>query len=68
LALVRDLVSTLQVLARFGPKLPRLVEDALIARGQVRPSAPRLHRLPFGWAVLGVLVALAAGVALGHWL
>ena len=61
LALARDLGQTLQVLARFGPKLPKLMEDALIAQSQDRPEPPRRH----GWAVVCVVLAGALGVVVG---
>lgn len=68
MALARDLVSTVQVMARFGPKLPRLVEDLLIAQSQ-GPKAPvQRQGLPLPWVGLAAVVALAAGVALGQWL
>ena len=68
MALARDLVSTVQVMARFGPKLPRLVEDLLIAQSQ-GPKAPAPRQgLPLIATGLVALVALAAGIALGQWL
>lgn len=65
-ALLRDLQKTALVLARFGPKLPGLVEAQLVR--QSRPDAPspegrRLH--PSIWMVLGAALALA-GVFLGQ--
>ena len=41
LALMRDLSKTARVLARFGPKLPGLVEAALIAQAETPPQADR---------------------------
>ncbi len=53
-ALIRDLTKTAQVLARFGPRLPQMAEDALI-RLNNPPSEPkpqsRLARL--AWMALG---------------
>ena len=64
-ALAKDLVSTLQVLARFGPKLPRLMENFLISQaGGQQVAAPR-RGVPVVWAVLGAIVLLAAGVWAG---
>ncbi|MGB3280548.1 MAG: 2-polyprenylphenol 6-hydroxylase [Pseudorhodobacter sp.] len=65
-ALLRDLQKTALVLARFGPKLPRLVEAQLVR--QSRPDAPepdgfRLH--PAVWMILGAGLALG-GVVLGQ--
>jgi ubiquinone biosynthesis protein len=57
MAMARDLGQTLQVLARFGPKLPKLVEDALIAQAS-QPPEPR--RRP--WRVV---LALGIGVVIG---
>ncbi len=64
-ALLRDLAETARVLARFGPRLPGMVEAALIARAQgpvVVAVAPR--RRPLLWALAGAAVALAAVAAL----
>ena len=65
-ALLRDLQKTALVLARFGPKLPRLVEAQLVR--QSRPEEPpvennSLH--PAVWMVIGAGLALA-GVFLGQ--
>ncbi len=60
-ALLRDLSRTLQVLARFGPKLPQLTEDALIRQSADREARPAPNRWrPVGWMVAGAAVALAA--------
>ncbi|WP_050526121.1 2-polyprenylphenol 6-hydroxylase [Pseudorhodobacter aquimaris] len=65
-ALLRDLQKTAMVLARFGPKLPRLVEAQL--ERQNRPmqepdNKGALH--PLIWIALGAAVALS-GVVLGQ--
>jgi len=52
-AVVADLLKTAQVISRFGPRLPGLVEAALIA--QTHPSKPE-PRMRWG-------TALAAGLA-----
>ncbi|MEE9426683.1 MAG: 2-polyprenylphenol 6-hydroxylase [Paracoccaceae bacterium] len=63
-AMVRDLVRTVKVLSRFGPKLPALAEAALIRQAEVPLPVPK-HR-PFraaGYVGLGAALALA-----GLWL
>ncbi len=53
-ALAADLAQTARILTRFGPHLPRLVEEALIAQAnQSTPSAPSGGRGPFFWTLLG---------------
>ncbi len=65
-ALLRDLQKTALVLARFGPKLPRLVEAQLVRQSQpVEPKQPRLRVHPVLWVMLGGCLALA-GVFLGQ--
>lgn len=59
-AILRDLVKTMRVVSRFGPRLPGLVEAALI-RQAVKP-APRRERgrkRKLGWGL--VAAALVAG-------
>jgi ubiquinone biosynthesis protein len=68
LALARDLLSTVQVLARFGPKLPRLVENLLIAQADGPKAAAPRGGVPVSWVLLGAVVLLAAGVWAGHWM
>jgi ubiquinone biosynthesis protein len=62
-AVLRDLVRTARVLARFGPKLPALVEAQLIRAGNPAtvPQRPRRNVPPALWAVL-VLAAFGAGL------
>ncbi len=63
-ALLRDLAQTVRILARFGPKLPRMVEAALIARAdKPTPLPPRRE-----WRTLVLLLGGAALVALGVWI
>ena len=59
-ALACDLLKTAKVLARFGPRLPGLVEDALIA--QVTPVEVKRPRV---WPLVAVSVLAGAVVALG---
>ncbi|SLN23903.1 putative protein kinase UbiB [Pseudoruegeria aquimaris] len=64
-ALARDLAKTARVLARFGPRLPALVEDAIVAQGNT-PATKRLapsRRRVAGWMLSGGALALA-----GAWL
>ncbi len=64
-ALLRDLVQTARVLSRFGPKLPRMVEAALIAQAEPpKELAPPRRRSRWYLIPLGVLV-FAAGIGLG---
>ncbi|MBB94300.1 MAG: 2-polyprenylphenol 6-hydroxylase [Rhodobacteraceae bacterium] len=56
-AVLNDLAQTARVLTRFGPRLPRLVEDALIAQSNPIPPPTR----PTRWLVL----AATAGAILG---
>lgn len=65
-ALLRDLQKTAMVLARFGPKLPRLVEAQL--ERQTRPLPEHINKNglhPVVWLVFGAAIALA-GVFLGQ--
>jgi ubiquinone biosynthesis protein len=66
-ALLRDLAQTARVLARFGPKLPALVEAQLIRAGNPATPAPSrrgaLH--PLIWIALVALAFVAGGIARG---
>ena len=67
-ALLRDLLQTARVLGRFGPKLPRLVESALIAQAEPsRPLAPPRRRSRW-YLIPAAFVIFATGVGLGHFL
>ncbi len=60
-ALIRDLLRTGQVLARFGPRLPQLAEAALLAQAnpeQPKPPSPWPGRI--AWGLAGALAG--AGV------
>ncbi len=66
LALLRDLRQTVMVLARFGPRLPGLVEQALI-RQSVQPVSLEPQRAVPLWAtVVAVALALTVGLVLGE--
>ena len=71
-ALLRDLAKTMQVIARFGPRLPQLAEDALIRTTNPAPEPrPASVRPALLWMGLGALIALAGiavGVGLVEWL
>ncbi|MGH1354993.1 MAG: 2-polyprenylphenol 6-hydroxylase [Thalassovita sp.] len=56
-AVARDLAKTARVLTRFGPRLPGLVEAALIrqATGLDTPK-PSSIKAPILWTLLGVLI------------
>jgi ubiquinone biosynthesis protein len=54
-----------EVLARFGPRLPRLVEDLLIAQAEGPKPPPKRRAVPLVWATLGAAAFLAAGVWAG---
>ena len=66
LALLRDLVQTARVMARFGPRLPRLVEAALIAQAESPPTVKIRPRLLVLQLILSAFVVFALGLWLGH--
>jgi len=56
-ALLRDLTATVQVLARFGPKLPHLAENLLRKMAQPEAPAPKPPTLgPLGYIGIGVFL------------
>ncbi len=57
-AVLTDLYKTARVLTRFGPRLPRLVENALIQ--QANPEPPRLPGF-WRWILLTGLLGAGAG-------
>ncbi|MCR9148308.1 MAG: 2-polyprenylphenol 6-hydroxylase [Rhodobacteraceae bacterium] len=59
-AVVTDLAKTARVLARFGPRLPGLVEAALIRQS----GSPSAHRPFWRWIVLAGGAGLCAGLGL----
>ncbi len=68
LALLRDLGQTIRVLTRFGPRLPGLVEQALI-RQAVQPDAAKPTRYVLIGAVAGVgAVGFLIGLLLAEFL
>ncbi len=63
-AVLRDLSKTAQVVARFGPRLPGLVEAALIRQAIANDPPPRINPWwPVVWVSIGALVG--AGSAIG---
>ncbi len=62
-AIVSDLAKTAKVLARFGPRLPGLVEQALIAQTHVTDQQPSAWQTAIGPAVLGAVVGGCAVLA-----
>jgi ubiquinone biosynthesis protein len=61
-AVLRDLLKTARVLARFGPKLPALVEAQLIRTGNPAVEPPRSGRVAMGWLwLISLPLAFAAG-------
>ncbi|WP_299847512.1 2-polyprenylphenol 6-hydroxylase [uncultured Roseovarius sp.] len=67
-AALRDLGKTLAVLARYGPRLPVIVENALIRQSMPQEEVSE-RRWPtyLLWGALGVLVGSGA-MAAGFWL
>ncbi|MEO1000350.1 MAG: AarF/UbiB family protein, partial [Pseudomonadota bacterium] len=64
-ATLRDLARTVEVLARFGPRLPALAERALReATGEASPAPPPARRPGWLWAGLGALGGAAGLVGL----
>jgi ubiquinone biosynthesis protein len=62
-AVLRDLVKTARVLARFGPKLPALVEAQLIRVGNQAPPPARPRRVLQFWIWIAVAgLAFVAGL------
>ena len=58
-AVITDLANTARVLGRFGPRLPGLVEAALIAQSNPAPA----ERHPFWrWMILACVAGAAIGV------
>jgi ubiquinone biosynthesis protein len=57
-ALLRDLVRTVRVLGRFGPRLPQLAEGLLIRQNET-PAPPQRRSLlgSLGLVVLGAVIA-----------
>ena len=64
-ALAGDLVATVRILTRFGPHLPRIVEEALIAQAHPeRREAAASGVGPVAWSLVGAGL-LGLGVLIG---
>ncbi|MEF3048098.1 2-polyprenylphenol 6-hydroxylase [Pseudotabrizicola sp. L79] len=63
-AVLNDLAKTARVLARFGPRLPRMVEQALIRQADSGPPPPQ----PSPWRGVRRVVGAVALVAIGVWI
>ncbi|WP_276717573.1 2-polyprenylphenol 6-hydroxylase [Pseudooceanicola nitratireducens] len=63
-AFARDLGKTAEVLARFGPRLPHLVQNALVQQmTSMETNRRKAERRPYVWLISGaILGAAAAGV------
>ncbi|MEM7597997.1 MAG: 2-polyprenylphenol 6-hydroxylase [Pseudomonadota bacterium] len=62
-AALRDLRRTVEVLARYGPRLPGIVEAALLRQSQAEEEPPKPSRLSyFLWA--GIAAAAGSGITL----
>ncbi len=60
-AIINDLTKTARVLSRFGPRLPALVEAALVRQGN--PPEP-LHRPFKRWIALAAILGAVSATAL----
>jgi ubiquinone biosynthesis protein len=68
LALLRDLANTARVLGRFGPRLPALVEAALIAQAETPAPLPANSVRSAAFQTLGAALVLAIGVWIGSYI
>ena len=65
-ALLRDLAKTAMVLARFGPQLPRMAEEALIRRNNPPPPPKPQRRIArLSWMALGAVIVGTAWILSG---
>jgi len=65
-AALRDLRRTMQVLGQYGPQLPGLLQAFLERQTEEQQAAPAAQPVRWPWVSFGLVVALAAGVALGQ--
>jgi ubiquinone biosynthesis protein len=65
-ATLRDLAKTARVMARFGPRLPVLVEDALIRQSNPAPSRKQsnIGRWILGAIILGLTIGVSGSLTL----
>ena len=67
-AVLNDLTKTARVLARFGPRLPGLVEAALIRQSnQTEPDAAPRWPAALGWALAGGAGSMFLVYLLQNW-
>lgn len=66
LALLRDLAQTVRILGRFGPRLPAMVEAALIAQANAPNPMPKGGRRLILQAGFAAALVLAIGILIGH--
>ena len=60
-AVINDLIKTVKVLSRFGPRLPELAEAALINQAKPQKDLDRARPLrAMGYVALGAAITLAA--------
>jgi len=60
-AILRDLSRTARVLGRFGPRLPQMIETALIRQATLPPPRPAGGgRAAAGWLIAGAAAGAAA--------
>lgn len=64
-ALVRDLGRTLRVVSRFGPRLPAIVEAALIQQESPPTEPEPTSKLTLGVAVVAGFCVLVSGILIG---
>lgn len=65
MAMLRDLERVIKVVARFGPRLPELAEQRLIA--QTNPEVPvRKPQRALRWLLLGLAMGAALAMAVMH--
>ena len=63
-AMIKDLTKAVRVVARFGPKLPQMIEDVLVRSGSdtIAPK-PISKRKRAAWMSLGAIVGAAVALA-----
>lgn len=63
-AMVSDLMKTLRVLSRFGPLLPEMAEEVLMARSKTPDPAPKSNILLYILSFIAGGATLIAGLAI----
>ena len=62
-AVLRDLAKTARVLSRFGPRLPQLVERALVRQSEVYEPE---RKKPVGLLPMWIVMSLIGGALLSY--